>query len=100
MLEPESIWAQPVTQRASSAEATFTPTSAGLHSEVHSEPLIPVSMAAPISEAIKQGIAAGLQQRAELVVSEFPGPQDFHHNLEYSQASSSQASLSGEEMHS
>lgn len=55
------------------AEATFTPTAAGLHPAEAPAPELSVSMQLIIADAIRQGIAAGMQQtrRAPSITSGF-----------------------------
>lgn len=50
-----SAWQQPVRQKTTGIEATFTPTAVGLRPDQ-----LPASRGDLISEAIKQGIAVGL----------------------------------------
>lgn len=88
-------------------EAIFTPTAAGLCPQQPSETVHPPNMGAIITEAIRQGIAAGLQHRASSQVSdrlrslglrEAKDPQGLlPHPDHLPSVSPSQASLSGEE---
>lgn len=73
-----AAWQQPLRQKASSIEATFTPTAAGLCSGRTQGLQLLAGMGALISEALKQGIPAGLQQsqRAASVQSDHLLPPD------------------------
>ncbi|XP_070605557.1 uncharacterized protein [Erythrolamprus reginae] len=57
---------EPAPKRAKpTSEATFTPTAAGLHPRKTQEPEITPQMRLIISQAIAQGIAAGIQQKQQ-----------------------------------
>lgn len=85
------------------------PTAAGLRQAKQQDPQISTAMATSITEAIKQGTAQGLQQRASSEVSDYisrlsqsQGSHQFEDStgerrLAYSPGSASQASLPGEE---